>query len=102
MPSYLLVIDVQNGFINKHTKHVPALVEKAQSRYDFLIATQFYNPSNSFFRTCIEWDKVQRTSDEFLLAFTPRKDAFTGCSITCSLLELRYTVPFKNARAYTH
>ncbi len=47
MASCLLVVDVQKGFINDNSKHIPALIEKVQNDYDYLIATQFHNPDVS-------------------------------------------------------
>ena len=37
--SALLIIDVQNGYINQHTKHIPAFVEKEQEKYELVCAT---------------------------------------------------------------
>lgn len=69
MKSCLLIVDVQNGFINEHTKHIPAMVERIQADYDFVFATRFYNPTPSFFRKLIGWYEMDRGSHEFMLAF---------------------------------
>ena len=71
----LLIVDVQNGFINASTKHIPPLVESAQHKYDYVVATRFFNPENSFFRTLIKWNRLAFGSSDFHLAFNPRKDA---------------------------
>lgn len=73
--SCLLIVDVQNGFINESTKHVPSLVEAAQMEYDYIVATRFFNPENSFFRTLIKWERFSPGSDDIPLAFSVRKDA---------------------------
>lgn len=69
MKSCLLIVDVQNGFINEHTKHIPAMVEKIQANYDLVFATRFYNTNPSFYRKLIGWHRFDRDSDEFMLAF---------------------------------
>ena len=48
MNSCLLIIDVQKGFINKHTKHIPKLVEDEQNKYENVYITQFFNPEKLF------------------------------------------------------
>jgi nicotinamidase-related amidase len=73
--SCLLIVDVQNGFINEWTKHVPSLVEAAQMDYDYVVATRFFNPERSFFRSLIKWDRFSVGSDDIPLAFNVRKDA---------------------------
>ncbi len=75
LKSCLLIVDVQNGFINESTKHIPPLIESAQRKYDYVVATRFFNPDNSFFRTLIKWNRFAPGSDDVLLAFDPRKDA---------------------------
>uniref|UniRef100_UPI003340C66F isochorismatase family cysteine hydrolase n=1 Tax=Castellaniella defragrans TaxID=75697 RepID=UPI003340C66F len=64
-----MIVDVQNGFISRSTEHIPALVESAQKDYDVVYATRFYNPTGSFFRTLIKWNRLGRDSSEFALAF---------------------------------
>jgi len=71
----LLIVDVQNGFINKNTKHIPPLIEQIQYKYDIVFITKFFNRKGSFYRKLIGWDKLTKNSKEFDLAFTPRKDA---------------------------
>ncbi len=71
----LLIVDVQNGFINDLTKHIPPLVEEAQLKYDYVVATRFFNPDNSFFRTLIKWNRFAIESNDFPLAFNAREDA---------------------------
>lgn len=71
----LLIVDVQVGFINESTKHIPSLVEVAQNKYDYIVATRFFNPENSFFRKLIKWNRFSLGSNDFALAFDVRKDA---------------------------
>jgi nicotinamidase-related amidase len=71
----LIIIDVQRGFINPATAHVPARVEALQGRYDTVIATRFVNPEGSAHRRLISWTRFAPGSDDTALAFTPRADA---------------------------
>ena len=73
MPKALLIVDVQNGFVNEKTKHIPLLVEKLQYNYDLVIATRFINLPNSPFRRLIKWDHLSPDTDEIELAFKPKE-----------------------------
>lgn len=74
MQKALLIVDVQNGFVNEKTKHIPALVEKLQYNYDLVIATRFINLPDSPFRRLIKWDHLSPDTDEIELAFKPKED----------------------------
>lgn len=67
----LLVVDVQRGFVNTHTAHIPALVEAAQGDYQSIFATRFYNPEGSPFRTIMGWTRFAPGSADTELAFAP-------------------------------
>ncbi len=73
MQKALLIVDVQNGFVNGKTQHIPALVEKLQYHYDLVIATRFINLPNSPFRRLIKWDHLSPDTDEIELAFRPKE-----------------------------
>lgn len=75
MPKALLIVDVQNGFVNEKTKHIPALVEKLQYNYDLVIATRFINMPDSPFRKLIKWQHLSPDTDEIELAFKPKEGA---------------------------
>jgi len=70
--SCLLIVDVQVGFINKHTEHIPKLVEVEQYKYDHVAVTRFFNPENSPFRSLIKWDRFGVGSNDVALAFPPK------------------------------
>ena len=72
MRKALLIVDVQNGFVNEKTKHIPMLVEKLQYNYDLVIATRFINLPDSPFRRLIKWDHLSPDTDEIELAFKPK------------------------------
>lgn len=67
----LLVVDVQRGFINEHTAHIPALIESLLPSYQNVFATRFYNPENSNYRRLIHWNRFSLGSGDFELAFKP-------------------------------
>lgn len=73
MRKALLIVDVQNGFVNEKTKHIPMLVEKLQYNYDLVIATRFINLPDSPFRRLIKWDHLSPDTDEIELAFKPKE-----------------------------
>lgn len=75
MKKALLIIDVQKGFINEPTKHIPKLVESIQSDYEHVIITKFYNEEKSPYRSLINWNRFSINSKDTELAFTPRQDA---------------------------
>lgn len=56
----LLVVDVQDGFLNDNTYHVLDYIrEKVQSStYDYIIATQFVNHTDSPYVHFLNWDKM--------------------------------------------
>jgi len=41
MKKCILIIDVQKGFINSDTKHIPSLVEDLQKEYEYIYITRF-------------------------------------------------------------
>ena len=87
----LIITDVQKGFINASTEHIPATVEALQRDYDHIVATRFFNPPQSFYRSLIGWDRFAPGSADIPLAFTPRDDAvlIDKDTYTCLTPELR-------------
>lgn len=81
----LLIVDVQRGFINEWTAHVPAAVEALQRDYERVVVTRFFNPEGSLFRRLIGWQRLAKDSDDFPLAFQPPADApvIDKASYTC-------------------
>ncbi len=71
----LMIIDVQNGFINDATRHIPDRVQDLQQGYDRVMVTRFSNPEGSNFRRLIGWTRFKPGTDDTALAFTPRDGA---------------------------
>lgn len=69
----LLIVDVQKGFVNDKTKHIPSLVENLQNNYNLVIATRFINLPNSPYRRLIKWNHLYPDTDEIQLAFQPKE-----------------------------
>ncbi len=65
----LLIVDVQRGFINEHTAHIPKLVERLQHEYEYVFATQFYNETPSNYRRLLNWHRFSENSDDLEFAF---------------------------------
>ena len=59
MSSPLLVVDMQNGFVNEYTQHmserIVTLIET--NDYEPIMFTQFINTADSPFRKYVGWDK---------------------------------------------
>lgn len=71
----LLIVDVQRGFINQWTAHIPAAVEALQGGFERVVVTRFFNPEGSFYRRLIGWQRFAKESDDFPLAFRPAAGA---------------------------
>ncbi len=70
----LLVVDVQNGFMNDNTRDLPHKIEELQYKYKTVLALQFINLEGSMFRRELNWTKLSLNTDEIELAFVPRED----------------------------
>jgi nicotinamidase-related amidase len=59
MKTALIVIDVQNYFMNQHTEWLPArIVQHANSRpYDLIVLTKFKNKVGSNFTRILDWER---------------------------------------------
>jgi nicotinamidase-related amidase len=66
----LLVVDVQNGFINPFTAHVPARVRRLIEMGDFapVLYTLFVNSPESPYRTLLRWDACAAPPDTELVS----------------------------------
>jgi nicotinamidase-related amidase len=73
----LLIIDVQNGFINENTRHIPQLAEQKQMDYDFVWAAQLEYGQESPFITIRKLSGFNDTSNPTGLAFIPQPDVRT-------------------------
>jgi len=71
----LLIVDVQTGFINSHTTHIPNVVRKLQEQYQTLYITRFYNQPGSLFRQLVNWNELEYGTPQWELAFTPADHA---------------------------
>lgn len=65
----LLIVDVQEGFINDATAHIPAAVEELQHDYDHVYVTRFINGPESPHRKLIDWHRFGNDSADVPLAF---------------------------------
>jgi len=69
--SQLVIIDVQTGFINEWTSHVPARVASLQDSFDHVLVTRLYNPRKSLYRKLVGWTAFSLGSVDTQLAFSP-------------------------------
>ena len=60
--SVLVVIDVQNYFVNAHTKNLPKKIgnylHKNKHKFDYIIFTKFVNKQDSNFVRLLDWRKM--------------------------------------------
>lgn len=68
---FLLIIDVQRGFINEATQHIPAQVEALQHNFSHVIATRFINRAGGPHDKILGWKRFQPESPDTKLAFAP-------------------------------
>lgn len=71
----LAIIDVQIGFVNEATRHIPDIVQSLQNPFDLVVATRFENIPGSPFRDFLGLERFAPGMPETALAFTPREDA---------------------------
>lgn len=71
----LAIIDVQQGFINDATRHIPDIAERLQIPFARVFASRFENAPGSAFRTLMDLTRFGAGSADCELAFAPRADA---------------------------
>lgn len=74
-PSVLIVIDLQQGFVTDHSRHIVKPVEQIQDKFNHVVLTRFYNPQGSPFREFIDYQKLSPGDAEGELAIEPGKNA---------------------------
>jgi len=75
--SAFLIIDVQNGFINQHTKAIPRLVEKEQENYKLVWASRLEYSARSPFLTIRKLSGFNNVDKPTELAFSLKPGAKT-------------------------
>ncbi len=61
----LIVIDVQNYYVNAHTKDLPEKIAQFidSNKFDFVLFTKFINKKNSQFFKKLYWKKCTQSPD---------------------------------------
>lgn len=61
MPRAIIVVDVQNGFINPATTHIPGRIKSLLDAvaFEHRIFTQFFNPPDSPYEKLLHWTKLR-------------------------------------------
>ena len=61
----LIVIDVQNYFVNEHTKSIPEKIAQfiGKNKFDFLLFTKFVNREGSNYFKLLNWKKCLGSPD---------------------------------------
>ena len=82
MKSALIVIDVQNYFVNEETKGLPRKIANfiEKNKFDFVLFTQFVNKDDSNFVKLLDWKKCFSSPDidihKTLRRFTTSENTF--------------------------
>lgn len=65
MANALIVIDVQNGFVNEHSRHVVARIAGLiqEKRFDHAVFTQFINTDNSPYQRIMNWHRMRKSPE---------------------------------------
>lgn len=75
MTAPLIIIDVQKGFVNDATRHLPDRIQDLQAGYESVIATRFVNPDGSAHRRLMGWTRFAPDSADADLAFAAKTGA---------------------------
>lgn len=70
-PKFLLVVDVQKGFVTDTSRHVLSKIEAVQERFETVIYARFINPAPSPFRSILDYHKLGRGSPDADFAIRP-------------------------------
>lgn len=82
----LIIIDVQNYFINELTKSIPKKIADHISKhdYDFIVFTKFINKKGSNFFKLLNWTKMLSGNEtkvhNSLIKFSDKKNVFAKTS----------------------
>ncbi|MBV9699227.1 MAG: cysteine hydrolase [Candidatus Eremiobacteraeota bacterium] len=71
----LIVVDLQRGFMNEHTRHLCESIERFQERFHKVVATRYFRRENSLLTKLLGIDGFHEGSPECEFAFKPRADA---------------------------
>jgi len=66
--SLLIIVDVQNGFVNDNTREVLDVVNKAKEKlkYDVCVLTKFFNSEETSFSQILNWKRFQTEEEQEL------------------------------------
>ena len=87
MKNILLVVDVQNDFINSYTENTKNKIVKLLESiiFDIVIATKFKNNEGSNFEKILKWNKLKNEKEQEIvkdiekyLDFIIEKDGYSG------------------------
>lgn len=78
MKSLLLIIDLQNAFINKHTKKLSNKIKQIidSNQYDNIAFTRFINFENSIFAKKLNWTGCLKDEDKKIMIDTKNNPIF--------------------------
>ena len=88
----VLVVDMQKGFINEHTKHlitkINLFIKASNSSYK--VATKFINHKNSAFVKLLNWEgMMNKDEQEFAVELTPDVKILPKSTYNCLTDDLK-------------
>jgi nicotinamidase-related amidase len=73
----LIIVDLQRGFLNRHTRHIRRRIERFQHQFQHVVVTQYYRRPDALMVRLLGIDGYEKGSREAELAFQPRDGALT-------------------------
>ena len=86
----LIVVDLQRGFMNEHTRHLCEPIERIQSRFHKVIATRYFRREKSLLTKLLGIDGFHEGSPDCEFAFRPRADALLLDKTTYSCVDKEF------------
>jgi nicotinamidase-related amidase len=71
----LIIVDLQRGFLNRHTSHIRAPIERFQHGFDHVVATRYFRRPDSMIVKLLQIDGFEPGSRDAEFAFALRADA---------------------------
>lgn len=91
---FLIIVDLQKGFLNEHTKSIIEVIENAKNTLDYEVCvfTKFYNDMDTSFSQILNWKRFQSEEEQELVLKPCKQDVVisknTYSAVTQELREL--------------
>lgn len=94
MSSCLVMIDIQNGFLNRKTEHIVKRIGqllRSGVEFDHIVATRYKNHDGSSFTRFVSWDGMMDSTSQKLhpLVEIYAERVFDKCTYSCFTMEFQ-------------